>query len=284
MNKKSLKNIMLFSVICTMIIFLSSCNKDSNKFITISGSTALQPVVNLVANEFMNKNSEIQINVQGGGSGTGLSQVVSGAVTIGNSDFGAEEKIKDKNILKQLVDHRVAISGFVMVVNKDIKVESLTKEQIQDIFTGKITNWKEICGDNEEIQVINRGKSSGSRATFIKTVMDGKVENPEIGTIQDSSGSVQKSVKETKGAISYLALSYFKNENVKEGINIIKINNVDATEKNISSDKYPFWSYEHMYTKGIPEGVVKSFINYMYSSEGKRIIKETGYIPIDSIK
>ncbi|KEH97701.1 phosphate ABC transporter substrate-binding protein [Clostridium botulinum C/D str. BKT12695] len=284
MNKKSLKNIMLFSVICTMIIFLSSCSKDSNKFITISGSTALQPVVNLVADEFMNKNSEIQINVQGGGSGTGLSQVVSGAVAIGNSDFGAEEKIKDKNILKQLVDHKVAISGFVMVVNKDIKVESLTKEQIQDIFTGKITNWKEICGDNEEIQVINRGKSSGSRATFIKTVMDGKVENPEIGTIQDSSGSVQKSVKETKGAISYLALSYFKNENVKEGINIIKINNVNADEKNISSEKYPFWSYEHMYTKGIPEGVVKSFINYMYSSEGKRIIKETGYIPIDNIK
>lgn len=252
--------------------------------ITASGSTALQPLAAAAADMFMQKNTKAQINIQGGGSGTGLSQVTSGAVQIGNSDMPAEDKIKDANVVKELVDHKVAAIGFAMVVNKDVKVESLTKQQIQDIFTGKITNWKEVGGDDLKIEVINRGASSGTRATFVKTVMEGKKEAEGLGTVQDSSGAVQQSIEATKGSISYLALSYFVKEEAKQGMKLLKIDGAESTTENISAGKYPFWSYEHMYTKGEPTGLTKAFIDYMLSDEFAPIIEKQGYIPMSAIK
>lgn len=252
--------------------------------ITASGSSALQPLAKAVADMFMKKNTKAQINVQGGGSGTGLSQVVSGAVQIGNSDLFVEDKIKDSSIVKSLVDHKVAVIGFAMVVNKDVKVHSLTKEQIQDIFTGKITNWKEVGGDDVKIEVINRGKSSGTRTTFIKNIMDGKSEAEGLGTTQDSSGAMEKAVENTEGAISYLALSYFVNEHAKQGMNLLKIDGIEANSENITKGKYPFWSYEHMYTKGEATGLTKSFLDYMISDEVKSVIKNKGYIPVSDME
>ncbi len=252
--------------------------------ITASGSTALQPLAAAAADMFMQKNTKSQINIQGGGSGTGLSQVASGAVQIGNSDMPAEDKIKDANVAKELVDHKVAAIGFAMVVNKEVKVESLTKQQIQDIFTGKITNWKEVGGDDLKIEVINRGASSGTRATFVKTVMEGKKESEGLGTVQDSSGAVQQSIEATKGSISYLALSYFVKEEAKQGMKLLKIDGAESTTENISAGKYPFWSYEHMYTKGEATGLTKAFIDYMLSDEFAPIIEKQGYIPMSAIK
>lgn len=304
MKKKSLK-VMVAALMITLVggVFAGcgssaddsskkETTKDSAKTeeisgsITASGSSALQPLAKAVADIFMEKNTKAQINVQGGGSGTGLSQVAQGAVQIGNSDVFAEDKLKgDKAKLAEgLVDHKVCAIGFAVVANKDTKVDSLTKEQIQDIFQGKITNWKQVGGDDLKIEVVNRGKSSGTRATFNQTVMDGKDEKEEIGTTQDSSGAVQKAIEATKGSISYLALSYFVNEEAKNNIKLIKINGVEANKENITSGKYPFWSYEHMYTKGEATGLTKAFLDYMVSDEVKETVDKKGYIPIKDMK
>lgn len=170
-----------------------------------------------------------------------------------------------------------------MVVSKDVKVESLTKEEIKNIFEGKITNWKQVGGENKPINVINRGASSGTRATFVDTIMDGEKEKSGLGTTQDSSGAVRTSLKNTEGGISYLALSYLS-ENIRKDINVLKINAVEATNENIVAKKYPFWSYEHMYTKGEPKGLTKEFLNYMVSEENKETVKKLGYIPISDFK
>ncbi|MCY6372340.1 phosphate ABC transporter substrate-binding protein [Clostridium ganghwense] len=300
MKRKSLKIVVAAMAITLVGGLFAGCGKNAannsgnetaktgeiSGSITASGSSALQPLAKAAADMFMQKHTKAQINVQGGGSGTGLSQVAQGAVNIGNSDLYAEEKLKGEKaeLAKDLVDHKVCAIGFAIVANKDIKVDSLTKAQIQDIFEGKITNWKEVGGDDLKIEVINRGKSSGTRATFIKTVMDSKQEADGIGTTQDSSGAVQKAIEATEGSISYLALSYFVNEKAKNGMKLIKIEEVEATKENITSGKYPFWAYEHMYTKGEPTGLTKTFLDYMVSDEVKPIIEKKGYIPASDIK
>ena len=116
----------------------------------VAGSTALLPLAEEAGKKFMEKNSKVSIQVQGGGSGTGINQVASGAVQIGNSDVPSGDKIKDAEKAKELVDNKVAGIAFALVVNKDVKVDNLTMQQVQDIFTGKVTNWKEVGGKDEK--------------------------------------------------------------------------------------------------------------------------------------
>lgn len=251
--------------------------------ITALGSTALLPLAEQAAKTFTSKNPKVQINVQGGGSGAGLNQVYAGSAQIGMSDVTAEEKLKDEAKVKEVSDHKVCVIGFAVVTSKDVTVDTLSKKQIQDIFTGKITNWKEVGGADLPILVINRTASSGTRATFFNTVMDKTAEKEDLGTVQDSSGAVRTAIKANKGSVSYLALSYLTDE-VKGDFNLIKIDGVEPTKENIISKTYAFWSYEHMYTKGEATGAVKAFIDYMTSDENKSTVEKLGYIPMGDMK
>lgn len=253
----------------------SSSAKEETAKITAVGSTALQPLVDAAQESYTQNHPTVQISVQGGGSGTGLSQVESGAVEIGNSDVFAEEKEGDAS---KLVDHKVAVVGFVPVVNKDVGVKDVTKQQLIDIFTGKIKNWKELGGKDEAIQVVNRASGSGTRATFEKWGLDGK--EPIQSQEQDSSGTVKKIVAQTPGAISYLALSY-----VDDSLQPLELDGVTANDKNITTNKWPIWSYEHMYTNGKPEKALADFLKYMTSDEIQSgPVKDLGYLPITSMK
>ncbi|GCF92174.1 phosphate ABC transporter ATP-binding protein [Enterococcus florum] len=244
--------------------------------ITAVGSTALQPLVDAAQENYTQEHPNVQISVQGGGSGTGLSQVSAGAVEIGNSDVFAEEK--EGIDAEKLVDHKVAVVGFAPVVNKDTGVEDITKEQLVDIFTGKITNWKDVGGKDQEIAVINRANGSGTRASFEKWALEGAA--PIDSQEQDSSGTVKKIVAETPGAISYLALSY-----IDDSLTALKIDGVQATAENIAENKWEIWSYEHMYTNGEPEGELADFLKYMTSEDIQGgVVKELGYLPITDMK
>lgn len=254
----------------------SNSGKEDAAKITAVGSTALQPLVDAAQESYTQNHPNVQISVQGGGSGTGLSQVESGSVEIGNSDVFAEEK--DGVDASKLVDHKVAVVGFVPVVNKDVGVKDITKQQLIDIFTGKIKNWNDLGGKDEAIQVVNRASGSGTRATFEKWGLDGK--EPIQSQEQDSSGTVKKIVAQTPGAISYLALSY-----VDDSLQALKLDGVTANEKNITTNKWPIWSYEHMYIKGEPDKALADFLKYMTSDDVQSgPVKELGYLPITSMK
>lgn len=257
-------------------------NKELSGTVTAAGSTALQPLAEQVAKQFNGKNPGATINVQGGGSGTGLTQVSQGSIDIGNSDIFAEEKLKAEDA-KVLVDHKVAVVGFAVVTNSKVKVTNLTKAQLIDIFTGKVTNWKDVGGDDMKIQIINRPKSSGTRATFKKYGLDGKDEVEGVGLQEDSSGLVQKTIQSTDGSIGYLALSYLTTD-VRKSINVLKLDGLDANKENITAGKYPIWSYEHMYTKGEPKELAKAYIDYMSNDEVKPILDKLGYISVKDMK
>ena len=245
--------------------------------IMISGATALQQLVQQAAENFMAEHPEAKITVTGGGSGTGLSQVSEGQVDIGMSDIFAEEK--EGIDASKLVDHKVCIVGFAAVVYPDVSVDELSKQQLIDIFTGKVTNWSEVGGQDLEIIVVNRPKSSGTRATFKKYALDGH-EEAEAGMTEDSSGAIKKIVSETPGTISYLALSY-----VDDSVKTLKLDGKEPTVENITSGEYPVWSYEHLYTLGEPEGLAKAFIEYMLSDDVQdSLVSELGYIPISEMK
>lgn len=262
----------------TLLIIVTGCgNKQSqSKKMTIVGSTALQPLVEQVASEYSEKNQDISITVQGGGSGTGLSQVQTGAVLIGNSDVFASQA--DGIDADKLVDHEVAVVGIVPVVNPKIGVKNLTMQQLQDIFTGKITNWNQVGGKDEEITIINRAKGSGTRITFEQNVLDGKsaIKAQE----QDSNGTVQKLVSSTSGAISYVSFSY-----VNSKIQAVSIDNIKPTDANVKTNAWKIWSYEHMYTTKNADASTKKFVKYVKSDKvQKTLVKKLGYIAIKDMK
>lgn len=242
------------------------------------GSTALQPLAEQAAAQFKDKYPNADVQVQGGGSGKGLSSVVDGSAMIGMSDIFAEEK--QEIDAKALVDHKVCVVGFAAVVNPDVKISNLTSQQLIDIFTGKTTNWKDVGGDDMKIVIVNRPTSSGTRATFKKYALNGQEEKEGMALTQDSSGTVLQTVAQTKGAISYLALSYINNNSIKA----LNIDGVTPTAINIETGKYKVWSYEHMYTKGTAAGIEKAFIDYMTSYEVKPLITKLGYIPVSDMK
>lgn len=266
----------LLALILFIPLFLTGCSQNREK-ITIVGSSALQPLIEQAGNDYHLAHMSSNIVVQGGGSGTGLSQVQAGAVEVGTSDVYAETQ---KGIdAKKLEDHPVAVVGIVPIANKGVGVKNLSPKQLSDIFTGKITNWRQVGGKNQSIIVINRSRGSGTRSTFEDLILKGKdaVNSQE----QDSNGTVKKIVNSTPGTISYISFPYANDQNIQK----ISINHVQPENKNIPTNKWPLWSYEHMYTKGKPNKATAAFINYVLSKKvQKDLVPKIGYISVHEMK
>ena len=257
----------------------SSSASQVSGTITAVGSTALQPLAEAAAEQFMEENSGVQITVQGGGSGTGITQIVQGAVQIGNSDVFAEEKVENPDDVDKIKDNKVCVVGMGPVVNPDVTIDDITLEDLAKIFTGEVTNWSEVGGADEDIVVINRQSGSGTRSVFEAAVF---TDGQEAGTFQeqDSSGTVVQMVSQTPGAISYLAFSYFSDD-----VKALSVDGVAPEAANVEDNSWVIWAYEHMYTAAQPDEATQAFIDYMMGDEVQgSLVEENGYIPMSGMK
>ncbi|WP_411676031.1 phosphate ABC transporter substrate-binding protein [Caproicibacter sp.] len=243
---------------------------------TISGSSALYPLVKNALDAFKQTNPDASVTLNAGGSGTGLKQSADGTVDIGMSDVFADEKLTEDQA-KTLVDHKVCVITMAPIVNADVaeKVTSLTTQQLIDIFTAKTKNWKEVGGPDEPITLVTRPSTSGTRSLFKSYALNGAEEASNKSLETDDSGTLLQTVSQHKGAIGYVALSYLIQPNAN--IKTMAIDGVEPTLDNTYAGKYKVWGYEHMYTKGDAAGVSKALIDYMQSDEYGKIMEGLGY-------
>jgi phosphate transport system substrate-binding protein len=296
MTKKS-RFALLFGVALAITMVISACGGSSTAtgttpstgsggtpgsfncvsgHITASGSTALAPLVKAVATSYESKCSGATITVNLGGSKTGLSQVQSGAVDIGNSDVKADPATQS-----DLVDHQVAVVIFAMIVHNGVGVTNLTTAQIKGIYDGSITNWNKVGGANIPIVVVSRPASSGTRATFSRFVIGGPetVTGPSSLTT-DSTGTVITNVAQNAGAVGYAATGPAIKES---GITLLSIDGNAPNAANTKNNTYKFWNIEHMYTKGPATGLAQAFIDYMTSPDAETIAQKQDFVPISQM-
>ena len=202
----------------------------------------------------------------------------SGPIVIGQAaefDYAGTQacrSLKEEGIEVVLLNSNPA----TIMTDKDIadKVKSLTSQQLQDVFTAKVTNWKEVGGPDEPIVLVTRPTTSGTRALFTELALAGQEEASNKSLETDDSGTLIQSVAQTKGAIGYVALPYLVNN---KDVAALAIDGVAPTLENTYNGTYKVWGYEHMYTKGEPTGAVKAFLDYILSDEYGVEIEKQGY-------
>lgn len=259
---------------CTaaLLAAVTACSSSSSSTapatVKIDGSTALQPLVEQAAADYSAKHPEVKIVVNGGGSAKGIFDASNHSVDIGDSDVEAA--------LPALVDHPVAVNAFAVVTGPNAGVQTLSKAQIAKIFDKSVTNWKQLGGHDQAIVLINRPLGSGTRKVFSMYFLGGREPN-NGGSTLDSSTDVAQKVKNTAGAVSYVALSYANRYNVP----VIHVDGVAPTVDNIRNRSYAFWAYEHMYTTANSSPAADAFIDYLRSDDG--VIDRLGFIAIKDV-
>ena len=272
-EKQMKKNILILTLFA--LIAVSAFAKKGNK-ITIAGSTTVLPIAQATAEVFMDNNPEINISVRGGGSSVGIAAIMAGTVDIGNASRHIKAKelasAREKGI--NPYENVVANDGIVIVIHKDNNVKDLTLEQIKGIYTGDISNWKEIGGPSLPIVVISRDVSSGTFEVFNKIVLN-NAKCIDSALMLASNNAVVSTIATTPGAIGYAGLGY-----LNDTVNAVKINRVMPSKKTIQNGSYPIARTLHMYTNGAPKGLAKRYIDFILSAEGQKIVEEQGFISV----
>ena len=256
---------------------LSAAPVGAQKNIVLDGSTTVGPIAKAFADYYKEK-SGVGATISESGSGNGVKSLINGACDIANmSRFMKDSEFKtcvEKGILP--VAHVVAFDGLAVVVNPANKVSALTDAQIADIYTGKITNWKQLGGDDAEIVVISRDTNSGTYETFNELILRKKavVKGAEyVG----SNGQAKTRVASTKNAIAYVGLGF-----VDDTVKTLSVDGILPSAKTIVSGKYPIARPLFMFTNGYPKmgSAVYDFVTLHLTEEGREIVKDLGYIPV----
>lgn len=274
------KSYLLLIMLClSMALLLVGCqDSSSDTSIIVSGSTTVLPIAEQAAEQFMElaANEGASVLVSGMGSSAGIEAVSSGTAQIGTSS----RELKDTEQGLGLVDTPIAHDGIAVIVNPDNPITELSLEQLRSVFSGEITNWSQLGGSDIPIDLINRDEASGTREAFSKVVMQDATF--DIGAvILPGTGQVRDVVSRSEGAIGYISVGFVEPRFTNTRVKALVIAGIDPTEANVANGTYPISRSLHFFTKGNPEGLVKSYIEYVLSDKVQQgAVIEAGFVPV----
>jgi len=279
MKKRTTQGLLVFAAAlgaACIVAFGANAAFAAGKEITIKGSTTVLPIAQAAAEEFMDRNPGVVISVQGGGSGVGIAALLDRTTHIAASSRRIKPEEVEKARAKGVNPNEivVALDGIAVIVHPSNPVNALTKTQIKDIYTGKISNWKDVGGRDSKIVVVSRDTSSGTYEAFETLAIDKEKVRPDALTTA-SNQAVAQTVAQTPLAIGYVGHGYL-GKKVKD----VTVDGVTCTRQNIQSGRYPLSRKLYMYTPGKPEGDVAKFIDFVLGKDGQKIVVEEGFVDV----
>ncbi len=267
-------------LILGLTLFLLAGTAVAAESIVMKGSTTVLPVAQGTLEAYIKNNSGVQMSLSGGGSGEGIKALIDKTTNIATSsrEIKKEEIVLAAKKGIKPVAHVVAFDAIIPIVHPKNKVTNLSVDQLSQIYQGKITNWKEVGGDDLQIVVISRDSSSGTFESWDHFVMKKAKVTPRAQLLA-SNGALVTAVAKNKYAISYLGIGYI-NKSVKP----MMVNGIRASIQTAMSKEYPFSRELYMYTNGEPVGQVAKYIAFVKSAAGQKIVAKEGFVPITDVK
>jgi len=244
--------------------------------LVLTGSTTVLPIAQLCAEKFMDQHPDVNISVRGGGSGVGIAALIDGTCDIAMASRPMKTKElksargKGINPLATVI----AKDGIAIIVHPSNPLSEITLAQLKDIYTGKISNWKDVGGKPGKIVVISRDVASGTFEVFKKIVLKGAKTRADALMLA-SNKAVATTVEKTPGAIGYVGLGYISSK-----VKALAVDGVEPTKETVVSGKYKLARPLYLCTDGKPTGLAKEFIDFVLSSEGQKIVNKIGFVPV----
>lgn len=257
-------------------------SKSENKMIQLKGSDTILNLGQAVAEDFMKINKKAKIAVTGGGSGTGIAALLNKTVDIAQASrpIKSKEVKKGKEMGIEVKEWTVAFDGITVIINKNNPVSDLSVDQLRSIFIGEISNWKEVGGEDKKIVALSRDSSSGTHAFYKEHVLrKGNEKGPEEyrsdAIFLPSNQAIVDEIVKNETAIGYIGMGYMTPK-VKD----VAVNGIKASVANVANKTYPVARGLYWYTDGEPTGNTKKLIDFMFSSEGQKLVSKEGFVPV----
>ncbi|MGI5869052.1 MAG: PstS family phosphate ABC transporter substrate-binding protein [Kiritimatiellia bacterium] len=279
MNNSNIRKSILAAVLAGGL----SLGAAASNTLTLDGSTTVGPIAKAFAEHLMRQDSTINITVSESGSGNGAKALLNGTCDIANLSRNLKSAEKEAMEAKGVkpVAHVAAYDALPVIVHPSNKVGDLTIEQIRDIYTGKVTNWKEVGGFDKPIVVISRDTNSGTYETFAELVVGKGNKVVQTAEYTGSNGAVRQRVQKTEGAIGYVGIGF-----LDDTVKAVKVGGVEASVETVLDKTYPINRELFMFTNGEPaaDSLAARFLGLITSKEGAAMVEEIGFVPVPSKK
>ncbi|MDD4082914.1 MAG: phosphate ABC transporter substrate-binding protein [Sphaerochaetaceae bacterium] len=277
---KKILTILLILMMVTSVVFAQGrqeTSKTATENYSFGGSSTVAPIANSAIPAFEVENPNVKVSYETLGSSTGISQLLEGTLSLA----GSSRVLKDSEVKDGCVTTTIALDGITVGVNETVSIANLSMQQLKGIFTGEITNWNEVGGLDQKIEVILRDEASGTRASF-EEIVHNKIAPKQNAIVAHENGDVASKIAATPGSIGYIGMA-FGSIITEAGGSLLTINNVKANVENVLNNTYPISRALYVVTIGQPkEGTTeKAFIDFLLSEEGQEIVAENQFIRLN---